>query len=193
MLIGGDPALDFCNTVSWRASPEPIDHLAGYRAWLEWCGWVDGASDASSPALVTRAEAEASAAESAWERAADARDTIGAVFDRLARGEAVPPAELEALRLLHLEGLGRGRLVESAGGVRLTWEDERALDAPLWPLVDSAWSLLIDPDRPRIGMCDGAGCGWLFVDRSRNGSRRWCSDRDCGRRERVRRHRSSRG
>ncbi|MET8655767.1 MULTISPECIES: CGNR zinc finger domain-containing protein [Streptomyces] len=40
----------------------------------------------------------------------------------------------------------------------------------------------------RIRRCAGPGCGWFFVDRSRSGSRRWCSSRDCGNRDRARRH-----
>jgi predicted RNA-binding Zn ribbon-like protein len=42
------------------------------------------------------------------------------------------------------------------------------------------------PDRLR--RCDGDGCGWLFLDTTRNHSRRWCSSRDCGNRDRARRH-----
>ena len=34
-------------------------------------------------------------------------------------------------------------------------------------------------------MCAGAGCGWLFLDQSRNSSRRWCASGDCGNRARV--------
>nr|WP_264085191.1 CGNR zinc finger domain-containing protein [Kibdelosporangium phytohabitans] len=45
-----------------------------------------------------------------------------------------------------------------------------------------------------VGECSGPGCGWLFIDRTRNRSRQWCSSKDCGNRERARRHyRRSRG
>jgi len=32
------------------------------------------------------------------------------------------------------------------------------------------------------------GCGWLFLDETRNRSRRWCSMKDCGNRAKARRH-----
>ena len=59
-------------------------------------------------------------------------------------------------------------------------------------MIHDAWALLCDPDRPPVRVCEGNGCGWLFLDQTRNGSRRWCSSGDCGRRERVRRHRARR-
>ncbi|HET7517715.1 MAG TPA: CGNR zinc finger domain-containing protein, partial [Actinomycetes bacterium] len=45
-----------------------------------------------------------------------------------------------------------------------------------------AVELLRDADRARLRCCppDAGGCGWVFLDRSRNGSRRWCRMADCG-------------
>ncbi|MEV7950884.1 CGNR zinc finger domain-containing protein [Streptomyces rubiginosohelvolus] len=40
----------------------------------------------------------------------------------------------------------------------------------------------------RVRRCEGPGCGWFFLDRSRSGTRRWCSSQDCGNRDRARRH-----
>ncbi|WP_424570894.1 CGNR zinc finger domain-containing protein [Streptomyces sp. CH-036] len=40
----------------------------------------------------------------------------------------------------------------------------------------------------RVRRCEGPGCGWFFLDRSRRGTRRWCSSQDCGNRDRARRH-----
>ncbi|HEV2391667.1 MAG TPA: CGNR zinc finger domain-containing protein [Verrucomicrobiae bacterium] len=39
-------------------------------------------------------------------------------------------------------------------------------------------------------LCQGDTCGWLFVDSSKNHSRRWCDMRDCGNRAKARRHRA---
>jgi len=52
----------------------------------------------------------------------------------------------------------------------------------------SAAELLTSQKLGRVKVCAGEGCGWIFLDESRNGSRRWCDSRDCGNRERVRRH-----
>jgi predicted RNA-binding Zn ribbon-like protein len=53
-------------------------------------------------------------------------------------------------------------------------------------LALSVADLLHQPDRSGLRRCDGDGCGWLFLDTTRNHSRRWCDPLDCGNRARVR-------
>ena len=53
-------------------------------------------------------------------------------------------------------------------------------------MARSALSLLCDDAAQRIRIC--ANCNWLFVDRSRNGSRVWCDMAVCGNRQKARRH-----
>ena len=74
-----------------------------------------------------------------------------------------------------------------AGGVAWSWEvDKDALDWPLYPIARSAATLLTSPERARVGECaDDRGCGYLFLDTSRNRSRRWCSMEDCGNRAKA--------
>jgi predicted RNA-binding Zn ribbon-like protein len=55
-------------------------------------------------------------------------------------------------------------------------------------LALQADELLASPPVQRIRRCEGPGCGWFFLDRSRSGTRRWCSSGDCGNRDRARRH-----
>lgn len=84
--------------------------------------------------------------------------------------------------------LGRLRLVP--GRKRFTWDwagDVEALDRVLWPVVRSAAELLTSGDLDRVRRCAGDDCAWLFLDRSRNGSRRWCDMTVCGNRSKVRR------
>ena len=47
-------------------------------------------------------------------------------------------------------------------------------------------------ERPRMRACGNRRCGWLFVDRSANGRRRWCDPKACGNRMKVRRYRARR-
>lgn len=53
-------------------------------------------------------------------------------------------------------------------------------------LALSALSLIEPERRARVRIC--ANCGWLFLDRSRNGSRLWCDMAVCGNRAKARRH-----
>ena len=74
---------------------------------------------------------------------------------------------------------------------RFTWEwrpDEQRLDQLLWPVARSAVELLTTGDPRRIKVCENPyGCGWLFYDGSKNGSRRWCSMEGCGSQVKMRR------
>ena len=62
--------------------------------------------------------------------------------------------------------------------VTWVWPDtDAALAEPLWHVAWSAAELLTTGDHRRIKVCPGLGippvsCGWLFYDRSKNGSRR---------------------
>ncbi|MBN1859137.1 CGNR zinc finger domain-containing protein [Candidatus Bipolaricaulota bacterium] len=68
------------------------------------------------------------------------------------------------------------------------WSDaEDQLEWPVWILARSAADLLTSDERDRVRRCAGPDCGWLFVDISRNHSRRWCDMADCGNRAKARR------
>jgi len=45
-------------------------------------------------------------------------------------------------------------------------------------MVEGSWN--------KLKACPGRHCGWVFYDRSRNQSARWCSVKVCGDRERSR-------
>jgi predicted RNA-binding Zn ribbon-like protein len=49
--------------------------------------------------------------------------------------------------------------------------------------------LVTSKEIKRVGECaDDRGCGYLFIDTSRNHSRRWCSMEACGNRAKAQRH-----
>jgi predicted RNA-binding Zn ribbon-like protein len=82
------------------------------------------------------------------------------------------------------------RLVRAGAGFVWAWDrSENALDSPLWRVSQSAADLLTSADLQKLRQCAGNECGWLFVDTSRNRSRRWCDMKDCGNRAKVRRFR----
>ena len=88
--------------------------------------------------------------------------------------------ETPARSALQRIGAGFGWRVE---GSRLT--NAPALLAPaLW----SAGDLLTGPQLARVRECANDKCLWLFLDESKNGTRRWCSMSACGNRAKAHRH-----
>jgi predicted RNA-binding Zn ribbon-like protein len=157
--IGGALCLDFCNTLSWRLTPEPVDRLHSDADLLDWAGLPPAPDDPER-----------------FERALALRAAIIAAFET---GDADP------VRRAYAGALASARVRDDHGTVALEWPGD-----PLSPVAHSAWTLLTDPGRHPVRVCEGQGCGWLFLDETRNASRRWCAADDCGRRERVRRHRA---
>ncbi|HXE57648.1 MAG TPA: CGNR zinc finger domain-containing protein, partial [Gemmatimonadales bacterium] len=100
-------------------------------------------------------------------------------------------AALGHLRLAVVAAADRRR----GGAVRIdrVWPGlGESLESPLWPVAWSAAALLVSDEATRIRTCGGPDCGWVFVDRSRNGLRRWCEMRTCGTEAKSRRRASRR-
>jgi predicted RNA-binding Zn ribbon-like protein len=171
-LVANSLALDFVNTVNRRPDPER-DLLAtadGFRTWVR----------AALPA------AEPAAVDAELLRAAVAlREDAYAVFAAIAAGGPVPAAASERLLAVHAEAVANARLDIGEDTARLRWPPA-APRAVLWAVAHSAVELLTGGPLRRLGACPA--CGWLFLDISRNGRRRWCSMATCGAREKARRH-----
>ncbi|HUG01657.1 MAG TPA: CGNR zinc finger domain-containing protein [Longimicrobiales bacterium] len=186
-LVGGHPALDFANTVSWRGANTWDDSLVEPGDLLRW-GVRAGLIDASE------AEAEAGGAGEAralFERALRLREAVYDVFAAVALGGPIPDAALSDLSGEWAEARGRMLLEAGAEGeVSATLPAGAPLERIIWALAASAGDLLLELEPARIKTCAGAECGYLYVDSSRNRSRRWCDMAECGNRAKVRRFRA---
>jgi predicted RNA-binding Zn ribbon-like protein len=167
------------------------DKLGSYADLVAFAAHRGILENAVARGLLRRAAARPRAAGTVLARALAFREalhrTLRAVVERrrpAAVDLGVVDAEARAART-------REALVPSPGdGLRWAWRDPaRALDAPLWPVARAAAGLLTSAETTRLRTCDGDGCGWLFLDRSRSGRRRWCSMEDCGNVDKVRRFR----
>ena len=88
--------------------------------------------------------------------------------------------DLELLNGALGPALANARIVEGQDGFTWDWADELTLDRMLWPVARSAAELLASAQLERARQCADEKCGWLFLDLSRNRSRRWCSMRIAG-------------
>ncbi|BDU71591.1 CGNR zinc finger domain-containing protein [Mesoterricola silvestris] len=182
----GEISLDFANT--WadrgRASTDELRSMDAFLAFARRAGLVDEAEGAGLDRL---AREDPAAAGAALARARRAREAIYGLCSRRAAGVPPRPGDLRAFNGALAGALGHLRLEAQGHGFRWAW-DRNALDAPLWPILRAAADLLASEEAGRIRECAGDGCTWLFLDRSRAGSRRWCSMSSCGNRAKARRH-----
>lgn len=123
------------------------------------------------------------------EQAIALRETLYRICVAVA-GQRTPAAnDIALLNAALAKAMARLQLVATEGDWRWAWADgEDALDRMLWPVVWSAAELLTSEARWRVRVCADEQCGWLFLDMSRNRSRRWCAMEDSGNRAKARRH-----
>ncbi|MFL6263400.1 MAG: CGNR zinc finger domain-containing protein [Thermoanaerobaculia bacterium] len=187
-LSGGALGLDFANTWSDRGRPE-TDKLCGYPDLLAFARQAGLLTEGEEVRLAARAGRDPRAAAAALARARGLRETLYRIFSALAAGGAPEPADLERLNAALPEALSRLRLERRGEETVWGWAaPEGSLEALLWPILRSAAELLTAEERQRVRECAGSACTWLFLDHSRNRSRRWCSMETCGNRAKAHRH-----
>jgi predicted RNA-binding Zn ribbon-like protein len=190
-LVGGAPCLNFANTSSGRGTPRRQEHLRSYDLLLAWSEHAGVIPRAERRRLARLAAQQPRAAARVLRRALVLREAIHAVGAALARGARLPAAALALVNSELAAAMTRARLRPTGGGFVWDFADApAALDSVLRPLVRSAAELLLTPPSGRVKQCPGHGCGWIFLDQTKNRNRRWCEMEVCGSRAKVRRYRA---
>jgi len=187
-LVGGDVALDLVNTGSRREGGPFRERLHTYADLVTWAVRVELIGAEEGARLRAAAAARPDEASRVLERARALRETVYRVFAAEARGDAPSPEDLAALSEAAADAASRRVLAAGRPGYEFAWPQWEALERLLWPIAMSAAELLISDDLARVKECATDNCNWLFVDMSRNRSRRWCDMKDCGNRAKARRH-----
>jgi predicted RNA-binding Zn ribbon-like protein len=177
-LIGGHVALDLVNTVAWRLDPARVtEGLADADALLRWVVATGMLPDEQDAAATSGA---------VLERIRRLRESAYRLLRPIALGSPVEETDVEKVRRAVARALTRARV---GAVVPWRWEvDVRGPDDLPTALTLEVWRLLQFEDLTRLRECRDRDCGWLFLDRTKNASRTWCSSADCGNRKRARRH-----
>jgi predicted RNA-binding Zn ribbon-like protein len=191
-LVSGWLCLDLANTVEPRCGLAERDHLHRYGDLVAWARHAGALADDAE--LLRGAADRPAAARASFARAVALREAVYEVFAAVARAAEPSAADLEVIQRSYAAA-ARGATIVPAGaaivpaGGRFTWTFPRAdLDRPWYPIARSALDLLTSGPLERLKMCpDGVGCGWLFIDVTKNNSRRWCSMQTCGAEAKIKR------
>ncbi|MGE5123146.1 MAG: CGNR zinc finger domain-containing protein, partial [Acidobacteriaceae bacterium] len=125
-----------------------------------------------------------------YKLAIQVREAIYHIFSHRYAGKPIPKSALALLNRLVREAMAHRQLVQSGDEFHWSWTpDAEGINLVLWSVAFAAAHLLASPMASRVRECeDDRGCGYLFVDMSKNHSRRWCSMESCGNRAKARRH-----
>jgi predicted RNA-binding Zn ribbon-like protein len=191
--VAGDPALDFVNTVAGHRAGEAQDRLETYGDLLEWARSDGLVAAPVARDLAEAAQADPQAAADVLAHAKSLRESLHGLFDALEFGRPPEADHLSALNQAIGAAMAHAEVGPAEEGFAWRWSNAGAhLDAPLWPVAKAAGELLASGGYGRMKQCANDTCGWLFLDLSKNRSRRWCDMRGCGNRTKVRRHRAKR-
>jgi predicted RNA-binding Zn ribbon-like protein len=199
-LCAGHPALDFVNSLDnrFRTAGGPTELLTGYPALLRFAhetGLVDAAqarrlADGVSPAAAARC----------LHAARELREALAQALYAHAAGRTPAPAVLATLER-HFHAAGRHRELRWTGaasarpGAAVRWDRSRfgrRAELPVWLLSQAAAQLMLSAELSHVRACAADDCRWLFLDTSRNHTRRWCQMQVCGNRTKARRFQARR-
>jgi predicted RNA-binding Zn ribbon-like protein len=190
-IVGGRPCLDFVNTSSGRGTAHHKENLHCYSDLLAWVHHAGILGVDETLTLAAQARARPRMARRAFTKALQFREALHVILSATVERRPVPVRAVDRLNAL-LAQAARAQRFQPAPSVPV-WRWLTAVPAgfeePLWPIVRSAAELLAEGPLDRLKRCGGFGCGWIFLDQTRNRRRRWCEMEVCGSRAKMRRYR----
>jgi len=186
-FCGGDLAIDFTNTVGNRGDTSE-EHFNLYGDVLSWADARGVIARADMRRLSRRAEQAPADAHGALASMIALRESLYRVLAAAAVGGRPAAADLAVLNAHVAASYAHARLTPQHGGFGMTFDAPAAsLVQPIaGPVVRAAVDLLTGPSHARVRICADRSCGWLFLDATRSGTRRWCDMKVCGNRNKVR-------
>jgi len=189
--IGGWLCLDFTNTVQSMALSDPsYDYFRSYNDLTTWARQAGLITEQQEKALNLKALRIPGKADESLAKARELRQNIYKLFSAISLDVKPDGQSLDVLNRNLAEAMSHACIEQTADGFEWGWTGfPEEIDSILWPVVRSAADLLVNHEKlDLVRECAGDSCGWLFVDMSKNHSRRWCDMRDCGNTAKAKRH-----
>ena len=180
------PALELVNTLDFRFS-EPIELLPTYADLLRFTAQLQLLSAEQARTLAR--EVSAKEAQRVGGAAIELREALAAILYARLDGGKAPIAAIQTLERDFLAMAAHRTL--RAGKPHFLWSwsrSEHRAELPLWKLTEAAADLLTSSEVELVKECGDPTCRWLFLDISKNHTRRWCDMKTCGNRMKARRH-----
>ncbi len=188
-LIGGQLCLDFINSLDNRRAVHPSEHLISYTELVAWCQHANILDAEEAAHLLAAAAAQPAEAAHVLEAAITFREAFYRILLAFLASKLPAEDDLASFNAARAQALAHSEIAATGEGFARRWNrSEQHLDRMLWPIIQAAEGLLLSPDLKLVKECSGPDCGWLFLDTSKNHTRRWCSMESCGNRAKARSH-----
>lgn len=178
-LDGGWLCLDFINTVNDYTKEESFDFLTNYYDVLNWSEKVSLLPSLKRKELKSQVHKNPEQAKNAFKYLIEGRNTLYELFSSIAQNKIPNKSTLNNFNNYLTEVMGKLNLkVIQPHNIQPQWEYRDDLKYPIYLIIKSAYDLLTSNMLDRVKEC--GECGWLFLDQSKNKSRKWCSMDTCG-------------
>jgi predicted RNA-binding Zn ribbon-like protein len=181
----GSLCLNFVNTVPQIESPDVGDEIATFPALVDWLYRSAELTAKRRDELLGALNTEPGVPATILRQAHALRRALHGLLGSRTNADA----DLSVVNALLSRASANAQLNSSLKGCCVSWQrDDTDPLGILWPVVRSAAELLAGDDFSRLNVCGDRDCSWVFVDTTKNHSKRYCSSATCGNRTRVRRH-----
>lgn len=187
-LIAGHVALDLVNTLDDRFGEDgPQELLSSYEDLLRFATQSELLTERQARKLKRSGASEAERLQ-VLKQVKELRETLAAVAYAQLNEEEPTEADLAALEACFKQASSQRHLIADNSQLTWTWRGlSRQIAAPLWLLAQAAADLLLSEEAAQLRSCASDTCRWLFLDTSKNHTRRWCDMKVCGNRMKARR------
>ena len=188
-LIGGEVCLDFVNTIHDYQAADPREELEDFRDLVAFAKQSEGITDSEAAALLREAAAKPKEAGRTLALTREYRSALYRIFSAVTSRKEPANADWQMLNKLVSSIYQNVYLKKKGTNLSWEWRENRAgMDRVLWPIVRSSAALLTSEKKDLVRECSAEDCTWLFLDLSKNHTRRWCEMKKCGNRAKWHRH-----
>jgi len=185
-LLGGRLCLNFVNTLDWRGTDTPQEFINTFDDLVSWSRHAGICSQPETRKLYKLSEQSEAEAKKVLNRARKLREAIYRLFTAGIANQKPLNKDLAIFNKHLSQSMKDSQITPTKEGY--AWDitgNRTRLDWILNPIIRSAAEILVSDDRNKVKACADSACGWLFIDVSRNRSRRWCDMQDCGNRAKA--------
>ena len=188
-FLGGVLCLDFVNTIHEYGAVDPREELESFQDLIAFAFQAGAITSSQAAQFSKGAETDPAMASKALAAARECRLVLYRIFSTIAGRKYPSASDLDFFNRQVARIFQNLRIRRKGSELEWAWkEDDRNLERVLWPVVRSGAELLTSKERRLIRECGSQTCTWLFLDRSKNRTRRWCDMKTCGNRAKWRRY-----
>ena len=185
--------LDFTHTLQDRFNADRKELLHSYSDVLAWGLYMRLLQGEEAQELLHLAEQHPQVATKALHDALNVREAIYHIFYSISQEETPGADDMALLNATLAQAMSHAYIAGESGTDHFRWDwqgksDADRLERINWIVIRSAADLLTSDKLDDVRACAAEDCRWLFLDISKNHSRRWCDMETCGNQAKARRH-----